>query len=143
MRYEYTFKQVEEQLQNFAHRILVDTVNMLGEEYKGPLYVDSHGSGEISKLKVEFFEVRFYAKHASVTFKLLNGKILQNEVFFDIAHMIYSDSPHNSKISFYAMDEDLEKRKSAILRFLAELMGNIKPDLEHRFSLKKYVDQRA
>lgn len=100
--------------------------------------------GEISKLKVSLFEIRFYAKHASVTFKLLNGEKLKDEIFFDIAHMVYSDSPHNTKISFYAQDGNTEDRKTKILQFLAELMGNIKPiKPEFRFSLQKFLNKET
>lgn len=137
MRSEYAFSQVREQLHTMAVGILTDTVNMLGKEYKGKLYVTSHGEGDISKLETYLYEFHFFAKHIRVVFKMLGLKILKTEVLFDIEHKIYSDSPHSTKISFYAIDSEAEEeRKKQILQFLAEVMEGIEPI--RRFSLRNF-----
>jgi hypothetical protein len=137
MRNEYTFNQIKEQLQAFAVDILVDTANMFSKEYKGKLHVTSYEDGWISKIETELYEFRFYSKHVAVYFKISGGKVLKDSIWFDIEHKVYSDSPHSTKISFYCnMPKMEEERKAQILQFIAELMGDIKP--ERRFSLKNF-----
>jgi hypothetical protein len=134
MRSRFTFEQVEKQLQAFALGVLVDTANMLGKEYKGEFSAVSLEEAKIKRLKVDLYEFRFYNKHASVDFKILNGKVLKRPAWFDIEHKLYSDSPDSSKITYF------DENKPLILQFIAELMGNEKP--ESRFSLPQYVLNR-
>ena len=60
---------------------------------------------------------------------------------FDVEEKIYSDSPHNSKLSYSATKEEKQKQIELINAFVDKLMEGIVP--EPRFSLPKYQAAQA
>lgn len=147
IRSEFTYQQYEKQLQILAYKIALEAIqDMNNKEAK----FRTKGK-EIREIQTDKWHLQFYSRRVNFSPGRMKKSEWGGDLYFhadwgcEVEEKIYSDSlQHNSKIHFdVGEQENLQEKRDTIMKFLAELMGDIKPiKPDFRFSLKQYVEQK-
>lgn len=129
IRYEYTFAQFVERLQNYAYKLACDVIS--DPKAHGRIIIKMFGS-RMESIETDVFHISFYASHASFSKNVKNGLSLA----FEIEEKLYTDSNHSSKAIYsHWQPEKLPELRKSVTDFIVDLMKDVKA--EPRFSLKK------
>ena len=131
IRSEYSFKQFETALQNYAYQLACDAIS--DPKVHGRIVIKTFET-RMEEVDTDEFHIRFYAKHAYFGRHVKHG----DSWSFDVEEKEYTDSNHSSKIHFDCYPAEKQaKTRETIMEFINKLLSGVKP--EPRFSLAKQV----
>lgn len=125
IRSHFNFQQFEQVFQKLAHKIAVDAVTNLNKG-RARIIINGNRVSEVS-INSRSLVIKFYAKHLMYSH---SPEEAWNKWWgFDVEEKFYLTSNHCTKISFYAPEGEVEKRKQKIEAFIEKIMteAGIKP----------------
>lgn len=154
----FKFEQFQEVLQRFAYQQAMDALANLSKAPKPEKIIHKSAYGDwitwdnsndvvikskgpdLTEVSANRYLFRFYRRHIIVSYTPKEGQGWR----FEVREKLYTDSNHNSSLSYASDGTADEKKKTVINGFIEELMKDVQPIARYSLAARaqKYIDKK-